>query len=107
MSTATNATAATHANRKAAAPKTPKTAPRKAANPKPAAPKAANAKAAAPAAPRAGSVVWAVGSVCKHGHELTTETLYLMPSGRSQCRTCRRGYVSNQPKAKAPEQAAA
>lgn len=43
---------------------------------------------------------WKVGSLCPQGlHKITDEDgdneVYVMPSGRRQCRKCRRGYSSN------------
>lgn len=42
---------------------------------------------------------WAVGDHCPQGHVITDakgdNPVYVMPSGRKQCRKCRRGYSSN------------
>lgn len=42
---------------------------------------------------------WEVGGKCPQGHLLTDDDgdnpVYVMPSGRKQCRKCRRGYGSN------------
>lgn len=38
---------------------------------------------------------WQVGGTCPKGHEFATEEdIYTMPSGRKQCRKCRKGYAS-------------
>lgn len=36
-----------------------------------------------------GKSTWKIGDPCPQGHTLTAETLYVMPSGRKQCKTCR------------------
>lgn len=38
---------------------------------------------------------WEVGSRCPQGHLLKEGDIYVMPSGRKQCRKCRHGYSSN------------
>lgn len=45
-----------------------------------------------------GKSTWQIGTACPQGHRLTEENLYVMPSGRKQCRDCRHGYPSNMPK---------
>lgn len=42
-----------------------------------------------------GKSTWAVGSKCPQGHKLTEGDIYVMPSGRKQCKKCRAGYPSN------------
>jgi hypothetical protein len=43
-----------------------------------------------------GRSTWAVGSTCPQGHKLATAAdIYVMPSGRKQCQSCRKGYPSN------------
>lgn len=49
-------------------------------------------KGKAPAKPKQ---VWVIGGKCPNGHKLTADTLYAMPSGRHQCKSCRRAYASN------------
>lgn len=42
-----------------------------------------------------GKSTWELGTPCPQGiHTLTAETLYVMPSGRKQCRGCRAGMPS-------------
>lgn len=36
-----------------------------------------------------GKSTWKIGDPCPQGHKLTTDTLYVMPSGRKQCKACR------------------
>lgn len=38
---------------------------------------------------------WTVGSACPQGHALEEGDIYVMGSGRKQCRKCRQGYPSN------------
>lgn len=38
---------------------------------------------------------WAVGDTCPQGHVLAEGDVYVMPSGRKQCVSCRKGYPSN------------
>lgn len=45
-----------------------------------------------------GKSTWKVGDKCPQGHKLTNENLYVMPSGRSQCRDCRKGMPSRSAK---------
>ena len=42
-----------------------------------------------------GRSTWAVGDKCPQGHKLEEGDVYVMPSGRKQCRKCRSGYASN------------
>jgi hypothetical protein len=56
---------------------------------------ATSGDAAAPKARRQGKSTWELETPCPKGHTLTTETLYVMPSGRKQCKSCRAGYASN------------
>lgn len=42
-----------------------------------------------------GKSTWQVGTPCPKGHTLSEETLYIMPSGRKQCKVCRGSYKSN------------
>lgn len=48
---------------------------------------------------RPGRSTWAVGDLCPQGHTITDEDgdnpVYVMRSGRKQCRKCRAGYASN------------
>lgn len=45
---------------------------------------------------RPGKSTWRVGDPCPQRiHTLTDELIYVMPSGRMQCKGCRRGYPSN------------
>lgn len=44
---------------------------------------------------------WRVGGRCPKGHYLGEGDIYKMPSGRMQCRKCRKGYGSNLPQPKA------
>jgi hypothetical protein len=48
--------------------------------------KAAKTASAAPARTKH---EWKIGGKCPNGHKLTKDTLYVMPSGRHQCRVCR------------------
>ncbi len=41
-----------------------------------------------------GRSTWAVGTPCPQGHILPEGGVYVMPSGRRQCRACRAGYPS-------------
>ena len=43
----------------------------------------------------AGKRTWLPGTKCPNGHTLNDTTRYVMPSGRVQCRECRRSYASN------------
>lgn len=38
---------------------------------------------------------WRVGGRCPKGHLLSEDDIYEMPSGRKQCRKCRKNYGSN------------
>lgn len=42
-----------------------------------------------------GRSTWTVGSPCPQGHVLEAGDVYVMPSGRKQCKKCRAGYPSN------------
>lgn len=42
-----------------------------------------------------GKSTWVIGTPCPKGHTLSDATLYVMPSGRPQCRECRSGFASN------------
>lgn len=45
-----------------------------------------------------GKSQWRIGDLCPQGtHILDEHALYTMPSGRKQCRGCRKGYPSNAP----------
>lgn len=49
---------------------------------------------------RPGKSTWEVGTECPQGHTLDSEDdIYVMPSGRKQCRKCRSGHRSNKPAA--------
>ncbi|HXJ65145.1 MAG TPA: hypothetical protein VNN79_15430 [Actinomycetota bacterium] len=43
---------------------------------------------------RPGKSTWELGTPCPQGHTLTADTLYVMPSGRKQCRDCRNSMPS-------------
>jgi hypothetical protein len=42
-----------------------------------------------------GKSTWKAGTPCPQGHILNGSNLYVMPSGRKQCKDCRAGYPSN------------
>lgn len=42
-----------------------------------------------------GKSSWKAGTPCPQGHILNGTNLYIMPSGRKQCKDCRAGYPSN------------
>jgi hypothetical protein len=42
-----------------------------------------------------GRSTWQVGTPCPQGHTLEEGDVYVMPSGRKQCKKCRAGYPSN------------
>lgn len=62
------------------------------------APKKAARKASGSKAPTGGhGHTWVLGGRCaKNLHTLTEQNLYVMPSGRHQCKDCRKAYRSNQ-----------
>lgn len=45
---------------------------------------------------RPGKSSWKLGEKCPQGHTLTAQNLYVMPSGRKQCRECRSTMPSRQ-----------
>lgn len=42
-----------------------------------------------------GKSTWQPGTPCPQGHKLGKDDVYVMPSGRKQCKQCRAGYPSN------------